>query len=266
MVFEPIKPRNLERSTPEAPTTLQDSSVPLIGGRYRIESRLAEGGMGCVYRVRDERTGSELALKRLLKGDNKQHVALFEREYRTLVGIEHPRIIRAFDYGVDDEGPYYTMELAGGQDLHKLAPLPVHTALTYLRDIATCLGLLHTRRLLHRDITPHNVRVLDNGECKLIDFGALTSFGIPELIVGTPPCIPPEALKRVPIDQRADIFSFGAMLYWSLTRKHAYPARTISELTVVWRTRPPAPSSLVPGISKQLDAFVLRRLHIDPQL
>src|SRR5262245_36349951 len=99
MGFERIKPRNSERPTPEAPTPPTAASVslrPLINGRYRIESRLAEGGMGCVYRVRDERTGAELALKRLLKGDSKQHVALFEREYRTLAGIEHPRIIRAF--------------------------------------------------------------------------------------------------------------------------------------------------------------------------
>jgi hypothetical protein len=266
MGFERIKPRNSERPPPDALAPPLDASVRLIGGRYRIESRLAEGGMGCVYRVHDERTGAQLALKRLLRGESRQHVALFEREYRTLVGIQHPRIIRAFDYGVDAEGPYYTMELAPGRDLHKLAPLPVQTALSYLRDIATCLGLLHTRRLLHRDITPHNVRVLDNGECKLIDFGALTSFGIPELVVGTPPCIPPEALKRAPIDQRADIFSFGAMMYWSLTRRHAFPARTISELTPLWRKRPVPPSSLVPGISKQLDAFVLRLLQIDPQL
>jgi hypothetical protein len=266
MGFERIKPRNSERPRPQAPTPPVEASVPLIGGRYRIESRLAEGGMGCVYRVLDERTGQQLALKRLLRGESRQHVALFEREYRTLVGIQHPRIIRAFDYGVDAEGPYYTMELALGRDLHTLAPLPVQTALSYLRDIATCLGLLHTRRLLHRDITPHNVRVLDNGECKLIDFGALTSFGVPELVVGTPPCIPPEALKRAAIDQRADIFSFGAMMYWSLTRKHAFPARKISELTPLWRKRPAPPSSHAPGISQQLDAFVLRLLHIDPQL
>jgi hypothetical protein len=266
MGFERIKPRNSERPRPQAPTPPVGASVPLIGRRYRVESRLAEGGMGCVYKVLDERTGTELALKRLLRGDSRQHVALFEREYRTLVGIQHPRIIRAFDYGVDAEGPYYTMELAAGRDLHKMAPLPVQTALSYLRDIATCLGLLHTRRLLHRDITPHNVRVLDNGECKLIDFGALTSFGIPELVVGTPPCIPPEALTRAPIDQRADIFSFGALMYWSLTRRHAFPARSLSELTPLWRKRPPPPSSLAQGISTQLDAFVLRLLNIDPAL
>lgn len=222
--------------------------------------------MGCVYRVLDERTGTRLALKRLLRGNSRNHVALFEREYRTLVGIQHPRIIRAFDYGVDSDGPYYTMELAPGRDLHKLAPLPAEAALSYLRDVATCLGLLHTRRLLHRDVTPHNVRILDNGECKLIDFGALTSFGIPELIVGTPPCIPPEALKRAPLDQRADIFSFGAMLYWTLTRRHAYPAREISELSSMWQKRPAPPSVYASGISEPLDAFVLRLLHINPQM
>jgi hypothetical protein len=265
MGFERMKPGNAGTQD-RVLTPTAAAAVPLTGGRYRIESRLAQGGMGCVYRVFDERSGNSLALKRLLRGNSPQHVALFEREYRTLIGIQHPRIIRAFDYGVDDEGPYYTMELALGRDLHEVAPLPVPTALNYLRDVASCLGLLHTRRLLHRDVTPHNVRVLENGECKLIDFGALTSFGLPELVVGTPPCIPPEALERVAIDQRADIFSFGALLYWSLTRRHAFPARTIRELEPLWHKRPAPPSSLAPGISSQLDAFVLRLLHIDPQL
>ncbi|HEX2675380.1 MAG TPA: AAA family ATPase [Polyangiales bacterium] len=237
-----------------------------VGGRYRIEDVLAEGGMGAVYRVVDERTGAPLALKRMRGADaSTPHLlALFEREYRTLAGLSHPRIIRAYDYGVDNVGPYYTMELAPGRDLHQLAPLPVKEACRHLRDVATCLALLHTRKLIHRDVTPRNVRVLDSGECKLIDFGALMSFGIPEGAVGTPPCIPPEALRRGPLDQRADIFSLGALMYWTLTRKHAYPARRIEDLPLVWRTKPTVPSKLVPGLSTQLDALVMRLLSLDP--
>lgn len=219
--------------------------------------------MGTVYHAIDERTGGEVALKRLRGGDPRL-LALFEREYRTLVGIQHPRIIRAYEYGVDASGPYYTMELARGRDLHELAPLPLVDACLYLRDVATCLALLHTRRLLHRDVSPRNVRVLPSGECKLLDFGALSSFGVCDRVIGTPPYIPPEALGNGPLDQRADVFSFGALLYWTLTRKHAYPARRIEDLPEAWKRRPLAPSSIVPELSPRVDALVLGLLAVEP--
>jgi len=221
--------------------------------------------MGAVYCVRDERSGQTVALKRMRAATDRGHLtALFEREYRTLARIQHPRIIRVHDYGVDAGEPFYTMELVSGRDLYELAPVPFVQACRYLRDVATCLALLHTRRLLHRDITPRNVRVTPDGDCKLLDFGALTSFGIPERTVGTPPCMPPEALHGAPLDQRADLFSFGALAYWTLTRHHAYPARSVEDLPRVWKVRPPAPSRYAPDIPKQIDALILSLLALDP--
>jgi hypothetical protein len=221
--------------------------------------------MGSVYSVHDERTGQTVALKRMRVSAGKRGMlALFEREYRTLAGIEHPRIIRVHEYGVDAGEPYYTMELVGGRDLYELAPLPFAQACRHLRDVATCLALLHTRRLLHRDVTPRNVRVTPEGDCKLLDFGALTSFGIPERTVGTPPCIPPEALRGAPLDQRADLFSFGALAYWTLTRRHAYPARTVEDLPHVWQKRPSPPSKYAPTIPRQADELILGLLNLDP--
>jgi hypothetical protein len=238
-----------------------------VASRYVVKEELASGGSGVVYRVLDRSTGEERALKRLSRVALSQPylVDAFAREYHVLAGLDHPRIIRVFDYGVDEVGPFYTMELLDGQDLRKVAPRPYRDACGLLRDVATSLGLLHARRLIHRDVSPANVRLTADGHCKLIDFGALVSFGRSRLIVGTPPAIPPEALEGAPLDQRADLYAFGALAYWVLTGRHAYPARQIEQLAQIWKTDPPAPSKVVPGIPKELDALVLSLLSADPR-
>ncbi len=243
-------------------TALRDAN------RYVVEEELASGGMGVVYRVRDRSTGGQVALKRLAPeaAGRKELVAAFEREYQVLAGLDHPRIIRVFDYGVDTAGPFYTMELLAGHDMRKAAPLPYQEACLYLRDVATSLALLHARRLLHRDLSPGNVRTAGDGHCKLIDFGALAPFGASQLLVGTPSVVPPEALAGAPLDQRADLYSLGALAYWMLTGRHAYPARRFKELPLVWKQRPAAPSSLVAGIPEGIDELVLSLLAADPRL
>src|SRR5580704_17756714 len=115
-----------------------------VASRYVVEEELACGGMGVVYRVRDRSTGDLLALKRLAPeaARRRELVEAFEREYQVLAGLDHPRIIRVFDYGVDSNGPYYTMELLAGVDMRKAAPVPYRAACRYLRDVATSLALL----------------------------------------------------------------------------------------------------------------------------
>ena len=238
-----------------------------VANRYLVEEELASGGMGIVYRVRDRSTGEERALKRLkAEATTQRHlVEAFEREYQVLAGLDHPRIIRVFDYGVDTVGPYYTMELLVGQDMRYAAPLAYRLACRCLRDVATSLALLHARRFLHRDLSPRNVRLTADGHCKLLDFGALSSFGNVSLAVGTAPAIAPEALGGAPLDQRSDLYSLGALAYWMLTGQHAYPARRFEDLEAVWKTPPVPPSTLVPDIPAQLDELVLGLLSLDPR-
>ncbi len=235
-------------------------------GRYRIKEQLAAGGMGVVYRAVDQLTGEECALKRIKpEALRSAHgIESFEREYQVLAGINHPRIIRVHDYGVDEAGPYYTMELVEGDDLRTLAPLDYRDACRYLRDVATSLALLHARRLLHRDLSPRNVRLTPDGHCRLLDFGALSEFGPSSLIVGTPPAIAPEAAQGAVLDQRTDLYALGALAYWLLTRQHAYPAKRIDELPELWQRLPEPPSSLVEGIPPQLDELVLSLLDQNP--
>ncbi len=249
-------------SASPAESTASTRQVP-VAGRYQIEATLAKGGMGSVYRVRDQSSGRTLALKRLQAGA-RSAAALFEREYQTLRSLKHPRIIEVYDYGVEAAGAYYTMELLPGSDLHELAPVPYATACAYLRDIASSLALLHARRLLHRDLSPRNVRVTQDGRCKLIDFGALMSFGIASDLVGTPPCVPPEAIRGAPLDQRSDLYALGATAYYLLSGRHAYAATSFQDLGRLWQRAPFPPSMLVASIPPELDELVLSLLRQDP--
>jgi serine/threonine-protein kinase len=238
----------------------------LGGGRYEVQSEIAVGGMGQVFRVRDRATGEERALKRVIQTGPKQHFILeaFEREYQVLASLDHPRIVRVFDYGVDAQGPYYTMELIEGRDMRAAAPLPYRTACLYVRDVATSLALLHGRRLLHRDLSPSNVRLAPDGHCKLLDFGALAPFGASQQIVGTPQLIAPEMLQGAELDQRTDLYALGALAYWLLTGRHAYPVRKLQELFDAWTIAPAPPSSYAREIPAELDALVFALLHRDP--
>ena len=230
--------------------------------------------MGVVYRAFDESTGRTFALKQLRSAAGRAGAALFRREYHTLVLLKHPRIIDVHDYGVDPDGPYYTMELLDGDDLRAVAPLDYRSACRHLRDVASSLALLAAHRLVHRDLTASNVRVTGERRAKLIDFGALSPFGVNDTIVGTPPYVPPEAVRGLSLDQRSDLFALGALAYFLLTRSHAYPAHHLSDLEATWRRRPERPSVRVDRlieegkelspIPKVLDDLVLSLLHLDP--
>ncbi len=254
------------RSVSLPPRSLPPARSERVADRYVVNAEIASGGMGSVLRVYDRVAGEERALKRIKPQvlDRPFFIEAFEREYQVLAGLDHPRIIRVFDYGVDEQGPYYTMELLEGEDMRKAAPVPFKEACGYLRDVATSLALLHARRLIHRDLSPGNVRRTPDGHCKLFDFGALTGFGHTREIVGTPPAIPPEAVNNSLQDHRSDLYQLGALAYWMLTNQHAYPASCIDDLPEVWNTAPPAPSEFVPGIPPELDLLVLSLLSEDP--
>jgi hypothetical protein len=249
----------------------------LIAGRYRVEGLLGKGGMGAVYAAVDTSSGKRLALKTTPHTESAKVLELFKREFHTLHGLRHPNIIEVYDYGSDAEGLFYTMELLEGGDLGRAAPLPWRQVCSYLRQVATLLGLLHARRLLHRDVTPRNLWLLPDGRLKMIDFGALCPFGIPTEVVGTPPFIAPEWLydraTGVRVDQRADLYALGALAYWLLTSAHAYPARTMNDLPRVWARAPAPPSSLAKLVENralelvpaELDVLVLSLLRREPE-
>jgi tetratricopeptide (TPR) repeat protein len=228
--------------------------------------------MAAVWSVHDDVTGKKLALKRLSESANQRHVALFEREYHTLASLHHPCIVNAYDYAADEHGPFYTMELLDGSDVSKLVPQPWMETCKILRDVASGLALLHARRLIHRDLSARNVWLTADGRVKVIDFGTMAAFGRATDIAGTPPFIAPESVHGSHLDQRTDLYGLGALAYYLLTGRQAFPARSLAELESIWRTRPRPASRRVselgradlPEVPLALDALVDSLLSGDP--
>ncbi len=241
-----------------------------IGGRYEVAEVLGRGGMAIVFRVTDTVSGRQMALKRLVLPPSATHgkesAALFEGEFHVLAQLAHPRIIEVYDYGVDDEGPYYTMELLDGWDLRERSPMPWREACSLLYDVCSSLALIHSRRMVHRDVSPRNIRCTRDGQAKLIDFGTMVSMGHSDLVVGTPPFVAPEVVHLSALDARTDLFSLGATLYYVLTGRAAYPAREFSQLFAAWKVKPAPPGRLVEGIPSALDDLVLALLSLEPAM
>ena len=242
----------------------------MVAGRYRVERVLGAGGMATVYDVFDTATGRRLALKRLHElsdlAKRQRTVELFEREYHTLSHLAHPHVVEAYDYGVDERGPCYTMELLEGGELSTLAPVPWKRACELTRDICSALSLVHSRRLVYRDLNPRNVHCNNEGRAKLIDFGALAPVGPSKQVVGTPAYCAPETLELAPLDARTDLYSVGATLYFMLTGRHAYPARSFEQLRSMWEGRPMRPSEITADLPAALDDLVMDLLHPEPSV
>ncbi|HVW25006.1 MAG TPA: protein kinase [Polyangiaceae bacterium] len=258
---------------------------PKVADRYTLLSLLGKGGMASVYRAYDESLRRTVALKRLTS-TAPESAALFEEEFHTLAGLQHRAIVEVYDYGVDADGAYYTMELLDGGDVAALAPMPWQEVCACLRDVGGALALVHRRELVHRDISPRNVWRTARGDFKLLDFGALAKFGKPENIVGTPAFMAPESAAGAPLDQRSDLFSLGAMAYYLLTglRPHAaYKVEDVltphpkalppSTILTTIKTKPEPPSdeskpasvaTELPAIPAELDELVMSLLSRAP--
>lgn len=236
----------------------------IIDRRYRVESLAGTGGTARVYQVFDQRDGHLVALKRPLVAALRLREDLLEREFVTLSQLSHPLIVRAYDYGVFDELPYYTMELVSGESLRRLAPMNWRDVCVSLRDVASALAIVHSRRLIHRDVTVRNIFRTPDGRAKLLDFGSLCPVGVANDIAGTPPFVPPESLDGRPLDARADLFGLGAVAHFLLTGVHAYPAERLAELRDLWARPLPAPSASSHEVPASLDALVLSLLDLNP--
>ncbi len=246
----------------------QSTHPEVIAHRYRVQHVLGHGGTSIVYRVRDDTSVREIALKQLdISFDSvkrKRAIELFEREYHTLMHLSHPRVIEVYDYGIDDFGPYYTMEVLDGGDLRQLSPLPWRKACALSMDVCSALSLLHSRKLVHRDISPRNLHCTSDGLTKLIDFGAMIPMGPCRQIVGTVPFVAPEVIDLQSLDGRCDLYSLGATLYFALTGRNVYAARDFSQIRDSWQLKPLLPSELVEDIPKALDSLVMSLIHLDP--
>ena len=251
---------------------MAESNTQRFAERFELHEVLGRGGMAVVHRATDLGNGRIVALKQLIapeRDEQRGHVELlFEREFHTLSQLRHPCVIEVYDYGVTPDGIcYYTMELLDGGALRDRVPVPWREVCRLAFDVASSLALLHSRRLLHRDVSPRNVHCTRAGAAKLIDFGAVAPMTADNsLVVGTPAFTAPEVVQRSATDGRTDLFSLGATLYYALTGRLAYPARNFADLFTSWNARPVPPSLHVSDVPKALDELVLSLLSLEPAL
>jgi Tol biopolymer transport system component len=257
-------------------------------GRYRIESKLGEGGMGAVYKARDTRLDRSVALKVLPTGAlaNPERTARFEQEAKAASLLNHPNIVHVYDIDTVEGVTFIAMEYVAGKSLAELIGrkgLGVAAALQYAVPIAGALAAAHAAGIVHRDIKPGNVMVSENGLVKILDFG-LAKLSEPVVsgdfastqtirprteegaIVGTVAYMSPEQVEAKPVNARSDIFSFGSMLYEMLTGRRPFQGESnISTLAAILHQEPKPASEFVPEIPRDLEQIVVRCLRKDPQ-
>jgi Tol biopolymer transport system component/predicted Ser/Thr protein kinase len=258
-------------------------------GPYQILSAIGAGGMGEVYKARDTRLDRTVAIKVLSAhlADRADLRERFDREARTIAGLNHPHICTLFDIGRQDGTDYLVMEYLEGETLAdrlKKGPLPMEQVLRYAIEISDALDKAHRNGVTHRDLKPGNI-VLTKGGSKLLDFGLakLRQESKPDTpfselatiqggetaegtILGTLQYMAPEQVEGRPVDARTDIFAFGAVVYEMATGKKAFEGRSQASLIAkILETDPPPISSLQPMTPPALDRLVKKCLAKEPE-
>ncbi|MEW6730242.1 MAG: tetratricopeptide repeat protein [Acidobacteriota bacterium] len=266
---------------------------PLIGqvleGKYRLEQRIGVGGMATVYLATRLQIGDEVAIK-VLNSDSLKSplaVARFRREAQAAARIRHNSVVTIHDLGVLPAGnTFLVMEYIRGHslrdELNKQRTLPIERAIRILSAVCGAVQAAHDAGIIHRDLKPENImieRMRDGSETiKVVDFGvaelrehfisdALTKITEAGMMVGTPYYISPEQCRGEELDNRADIYSLGIILYETLTGSVPFPGKTLSAVIILHAVEPP-PSirNIRPDISETLEAVILRALAKDRSL
>lgn len=260
-------------------TTLQD---PLVGqvldGRYRVDARIAVGGMATVYRALDTRLDRVLALKVMhpaLAADGT-FVDRFIREAKSVARLAHPNVVQVFDQGTDGSYVYLAMEYVAGCTLRDVlrerGALQPRAALDILEPVLAALGAAHRAGFVHRDMKPENVLIGDDGRVKVADFGLVRSVNnvtnTSGAVLGTVSYLSPEQIDQPGIaDARVDVYACGVVLYEMLTGSQ--PHEGDSPAIVLYKhlhEDVPPPSAVVPGLPYELDELVASATARTPDL
>jgi hypothetical protein len=261
-------------------------------GQYTLEKKLGEGGMGVVYRASHAMLRRPTAVKLLLpERAGKHDLVRFEREVRRTAMLTHPNTVTVFDYGRTTDGVfYYAMELLEGASLDEMVevdgPQPAERVIHLLEQAAASLAEAHDAGLIHRDVKPGNILVVDRGGIsdlvKVVDFGLVKDVGskasaaataapaltMADAITGTPLYIAPETLSAPEtVDGRADLYALGAVGYWLLTGTHVFGAKSILEVCAHHLHSVPEPPSARLGtpVAADLEQLLLACLAKRPE-
>src|SRR5277367_4679873 len=256
---------------------------------YRVLEAIGQGGMGVVYRAEDERLGRHVALKFLPEdlSDDRQALERFKREARAASALNHPNICTIYDVGEIDGRSFIAMELLEGETLQKRIsgrPLPNAEILEIGLQLAAALDAAHSKGIIHRDIKPANIIVDAQGHAKLLDFGLASSekwrsrpsSGLTETVMppegltspgtalGTAAYMAPEQARGEELDARADLFSFGVVLYEMCAGRPAFGGATLALIfDNILHKDPVPPQQLNSGLLPGLETIVSKALAKD---
>ena len=253
--------------------------------RYRIESKLGEGGMGVVYKARDTSLDRLVAIK-VLPTDKVADPARkqrFVQEAKAASALNHPNIVTIHDIRSNNGVDFIVMEYIAGQTLGEVIGakmMRAAQALKYAVQIADALAKAHGAGIIHRDLKPSNIMVTEEGRVKILDFGLAkllepsdspeaetrTARGLTEegAVLGTAAYMSPEQAEGRKLDGRSDIFSFGSVLYEIVTGRHPFAGDTrLSVMSKILSEDPRPPSEIAASIPLELEKIILRCLRKD---
>jgi CHASE2 domain-containing sensor protein/predicted Ser/Thr protein kinase len=269
-------------STMEMDSTRTTSVAPAANfGRYKVVEPIGRGAMGMVYRGLDPAIDRPVALKTIRLDnivDQNEMVELKQRltrEAKAAGNLSHPNIVTIYDVGEEQTVQYIAMEYLDGQTLEALLTSEhqwdYKTLCKLMIQVCDALDYAHERGIVHRDVKPANIMMIDGERVKVMDFGIarfdqsnMTQSGV---ALGTPNYISPEQLKGLEVDRRSDIFSLGVVFYELLTHTKPFKGDTISALIYsILHTSPPPPSELNLEVPRIFDKIVAKALAKDPDL
>src|SRR5262245_33354494 len=249
-------------------------------GPYEVVAPIAAGGMGEVYRARDTRLRREVAVKVLpeLFATDTDRRARFEREAQAVAALSHPNILSIFDVGVEGNTAFAVTELLEGETLRErlaTGPVPLRKAIDSGVQIARGLAAAHDKGIVHRDLKPENLFLLADGRLKILDFGIARSVLTegptmagatdPGAVIGTVGYMAPEQVRGQAVDQLADLFALGAVLYEMLSGRRAFQRDTAAEtMTAILREEPPEITGVRTPLPPGLDRIVRHCLEKNP--
>lgn len=249
----------------------------VLGGRYRLDHKLARGGMATVWVAEDPLLSRNVAVKLLhpeLAIDEGLR-ARFRNEAIAAARLTHPGIVATYDTGDDDGVAYIVMELVDGFNLRHILDrngrLAVGDAVSIGSQVAEALDHAHRHGLVHRDVKPANVLVQPDGRVKVTDFGIAKATGTDDLtrtgtVIGTARYLAPEQVNGEPVDARADVYALGLVLYEMLTGRPPFGGDTDVATAVARLTSTPDPiRSIRPEVPRPVEDVVARSLARDPE-
>jgi beta-lactam-binding protein with PASTA domain/predicted Ser/Thr protein kinase len=254
----------------------QVAAGTLIDGRYSVISRVGSGGMAEVYCAEDTQLGRRVAVKLLHErfAQDEEFVERFRREASSAASLSHANIVNVYDRGQWGGTYYIAMEFLDGRSLDSIvreeAPLKPDRAIEITEQVLRAARFAHRRGVVHRDLKPHNVIIDEEGRVKVTDFG-IARAGASEItqtgsIMGTARYLSPEQAQGQTVSPRSDLYAIGIMLYELLTGTVPFEGDSVVAIALRHLSEPPRPpSTLVPAISPNLDAIVMRALAKKPE-